>query len=84
MRVARQFASDWLLYMSPTLLLTYILLPTAVTLFCLFVKLLQARKRANPDSAGQDDSGVNLANYERCESLLTPGERAFFPALRQA
>lgn len=72
--------------MSPTLILTFILFFAGIALLWLFVQLLEARKRANPDSPASidEDSGIVFANYLPRDSLLRPGERAFFPTLRQA
>lgn len=72
--------------MSPTLILTFILFFAAIALLWLFVQLLEARKRASPDSPASidEDSGIVFTNYLPRDSLLRPGERAFFPALEQA
>ena len=72
--------------MSPTLILLFILFFAGIALLWLFVQLLEARKRASPDSPASidEDSGIVFTNYLPRDSLLRPGERAFFPALEQA
>jgi len=72
--------------MSPSLLLTYIFFFAAIALLWFFVKLLEARKRASPDSPASidEDSGIVFTNYLPRDSHLRPGERAFFPTLQAA
>lgn len=69
--------------MSPTQVLALILFATGVALLLLLIQLLDARKRA-ASSGTHDDSGIDFANYQRCDSLLTRGESAFFPTLQTA